>query len=136
MFSNVDVLGNYNVEHRRINIFYFNVVISNADVYNIVSMLIWRCPTSRHQINLTATLKLECLLEYSDCFDIAEFLLFYKRLLKVTPQCHFKFFIHNEFVNKECDQKIETLLDFPQHLVTRFKQANPKLALVKFVQLS
>ena len=36
---------------------WFDVVNSNADVHNVVSMLIWHCDRSRRHINLKAKLK-------------------------------------------------------------------------------
>ena len=35
----------------------FNVVNFNVDIHNVVSTLIWRCPTLCRHINLTTTLK-------------------------------------------------------------------------------
>ena len=57
-------LENGNVVSTLSNVVQFNVVVStllnvvdfNVDVRNVVSMLIWRCATSRRHINLKATL--------------------------------------------------------------------------------
>ena len=46
----------FNVEIHNFVSTLLNVVTFNVDVHNVVSTLIWRCATSRHHINLKATL--------------------------------------------------------------------------------